>query len=68
MAGAASRSPRVKGENSENRAFWSAGEDLPAPFCMLEFGARGTKGGGFENLLEKRRRGGKLKISATEDA
>lgn len=43
---AASRSPRVKGENSENRAFWSAREDLPAPFCMLEFG-RGAEGVGL---------------------
>lgn len=44
VAGAASRSPRVKGENSENRAFWSAGEDLPAPFCMLGFGRREARG------------------------
>lgn len=43
---AASRSPRVKGENSENRAFWSAREDLPAPFCMLEFG-QGMEGVGL---------------------
>lgn len=45
---AASRSPRVKGENSENRAFWSAREDPPALFCMLEFGqgvTRGCRGG-----------------------
>lgn len=42
---AASRSARVKGENSENRVFWSAGEDLPALFCMLEFWARGDRGG-----------------------
>ena len=41
---AASRSPRVKGENSENRAFWSAREDPPALFCMLEFGQGVTRG------------------------
>ncbi len=43
---AASRSPWVKGENSENRAFWSAREDLPALFCMLEFG-QGVTGGSW---------------------
>lgn len=68
LAGAASRSPRVKGENSENRAFWSAGEDLPAPFCMLEFGLGGPRGRVWDFVrVEMRKRGEKLKISATED-
>lgn len=53
---AASRSPRVKGEKAENRAFWSAGEDLPALFCMLEFGQGVTSGwGGDENRWEGER-------------
>lgn len=41
-SGAASHSPRVKSEYSENRAFWSAREDLRALFCMLEFGREVT--------------------------
>ena len=53
---AASRSPRVKGENSENRAFWSAREDPPALFCMLEFGQGVTRGcTGGENRWEGQR-------------
>ncbi|KAK5915071.1 hypothetical protein CesoFtcFv8_000701 [Champsocephalus esox] len=44
LSDAASRSARVKGENSENRAFWSAGEDRPALFCMLESGQGVTQG------------------------
>lgn len=36
--------PRVKGENSENRVFCSVREDLPALFCMLEFGPGVTEG------------------------
>lgn len=54
---AASRSPRVKGENSENRVFWSVREDLPAPFCMLEFGPgvmEGRWGWGQEYVRVKR--------------
>lgn len=50
---AASRSTRVKGENSENRVFWSAKEGLPALFCMLEFG-QGVTGGIGEKEKEMR--------------
>ena len=50
---AASRSPWVKGENSENRAFWSAREDLPVLFCMLEFGQGVTGGCGGTRIGEK---------------
>lgn len=63
---AASRSPRVKGENSENRAFWSAREDLPAPFCMLEFG-QGTEGVGLRICENREGKEKKKKISASED-
>lgn len=63
---AASRSPRVKGENSENRAFWSAREDLPALFCMLEFGRGVTEGVGTR-ICGKERAMREKKISATED-
>lgn len=52
---AASRSPRVKGENSENRALWSAREDLPALFCMLEFGQGVTRGWRGVRIGEKER-------------
>lgn len=54
LSDAASRSPRVKGENSENRAFWSAREDLPALFCMLDFGQGVTEGVGTR-ICEKER-------------
>lgn len=43
---AASPSPQVKGEKSENRGFWSTGDELPAPFRVLEFGRGVTDGGG----------------------
>lgn len=61
---AASRSARVKGENSENRAFWSAGEDRPALFCMLESGQGVTQGvcWGGENRWEGER---EREVSAT---
>lgn len=56
----ASRSPRVKGENSENRVFWSVREDLPALFCILDFGPgvmEGRRGGGQEHVRVKRAMG-----------
>lgn len=53
LSDAASRSPWVKGENAENRAFWSAREDLPALFCMLEFGQGVTRGLGRGGIGEK---------------
>lgn len=47
----------MKGEKSENRAFWSARDDLPALFCMLEFGLGVTRvpgGGGSQLHMEKK--------------
>lgn len=49
---AATHSPWVKGENSENGVFRSAGEDLAALFCMLESG----QGPAWEWGSEKRRK------------
>lgn len=51
---AASRSPWVKGENSENRVFGPVREDLPALFCMLDFGS-GVMEGGQEHVKRVKR-------------
>lgn len=65
---AASRSPRVKGENSENRVFWSVREDLPALFCMLDFGPGVMEGRGERTrTCKSKKSNGRRVISATED-